>query len=65
MMYAVTASVTRKVGKWSSTTHSPTFFLDSNVQGIVSVNHAERIALRMVQDMAGPDAEVYVSVVEA
>lgn len=36
---------------WHSVKHSPTFYLHSNVQGIVSEAHAERIAVDMFRDM--------------
>ena len=42
--YAVTASVHRNVEGWEQSHHLPTFYLDSNVQGIVSETHAARIA---------------------
>lgn len=32
---------------WSASLQVPTFFLDENIQGIVSVEHAERIARGM------------------
>jgi hypothetical protein len=62
MFYLVSAVVTRTVDGWTGTVASPTFLLDSNIQGITSTEGAERIALRMVQEIAGPDAEVHVSV---
>jgi hypothetical protein len=43
--YAVTATLTRETaGGWEATRQLPTFYLDSDTQGIVSREHAERIA---------------------
>ena len=79
MLYAITAVINRqwrgsesfdngphaeewrKV--WNTTIQVPTFFLDSNVQGIVSEDHAKRIAERMLRDV-NPNAEVSVTAVE-
>ena len=55
--YATTVRVTRTVDGWTSTRHSPTFYLHSNVQGIVDEAHAERIAIDMVRDMMAPGDE--------
>jgi hypothetical protein len=65
MYFLVTAIVTRTVDGWTGTVSSPTFLLDSDIQGITSTEHAEGIALRMVQEIAGPDAECFVSVSRA
>lgn len=45
-MYAITATVfsADKVRKWEHSRSIPTFFLDPNVQGIVSEAHAITIA---------------------
>ena len=42
--YAVRASITRNVDGWTSVHHLPTFYLDSNVQGLVSEAHAAEVA---------------------
>lgn len=46
---------------WTSSNGVPTFFLDIDVQGIVSDEHAESIA-RKVVDPLGLAKEVHVSV---
>jgi hypothetical protein len=43
-LYAVQATVETKRGEWSGMKQIPTFYLDSNVQGIISEEHACRIA---------------------
>jgi hypothetical protein len=44
-MYAITATVSEEnKDGWISTRQVPTFYLDEAVQGIVSADHAERIA---------------------
>jgi hypothetical protein len=47
--YVVQASVS-KVNEdgWASVRHLPTFYLDSNVQGIIGSEHAKRIAREIV-----------------
>jgi hypothetical protein len=48
MLYQITATrtttSTRHGSSWTSTTQIPTFYLDSNMQGIVAATHAEKIA---------------------
>ncbi|HZQ78745.1 MAG TPA: hypothetical protein VFE55_15530 [Acidimicrobiia bacterium] len=61
--YAVTATVARTVDGWSSVTQVPTFFLDANVQGIVSEAHAEEIARTILTAAAGVGATLHVSAV--
>ena len=63
--YAITTRVSRTIDGWTSTKHSPTFYLHSAVQGIISEEHAERIAIDMVRDMlpTGDDAIVGAHVV--
>lgn len=63
-VYAVSASIARTVNGWTSVMHSPTFFLHADVQGITSQAGAEKIAHRMVAEMAGPGASVAVVVVD-
>lgn len=63
MRYVVTATVTLARDEiWSSTRSLPTFLLDSNIQGIVSADHAARVALGLLRD-CNPDAEVHVTAV--
>lgn len=49
MKYAIHATLchTDRQG-WSTTYQIPTFYLDSNVQGITSAEHAERIAASII-----------------
>lgn len=47
MMYAVSVIVTTEKDGWTCAVGVPTFFLDSNVQGIVSESHAQEIATSM------------------
>lgn len=48
MLYAVSVIVTRRFPDgWTSAIDMPTFYLDSNVQGIVSADHAAEIARQM------------------
>lgn len=49
-MYAISASVTNVRDGWTGTEHLPMFYLHPVVQGIVSVEHAERVA----RDLLGP-----------
>ena len=59
-MYAVTVSVTRTLSDgYRRTRYSPTFFLHESVQGIVSKDHAERIAVHMFAE-AMPDEDTAV-----
>lgn len=44
MLYCVQANVTWSKDGWNTYIQVPTFYLDSQVQGIVSVDHAEKIA---------------------
>ena len=48
MLYAITATVNKGRGKWTSTMQIPAFFLDSNVQGITSKEHAKFIAEEII-----------------
>jgi hypothetical protein len=63
--YAIFATATRETDFGTSTRTLPTFYLHENVQGIVSEDHARRIALDMlstVLDLAGDTSiQVHVS----
>jgi hypothetical protein len=49
-LYAINVrTLTRKDG-YTGSIDSPTFYLDSNVQGIVSEDHAKRIVQRWLED---------------
>lgn len=50
--YAVTANMTTEADGWTSTRHLPTFYLCANAQGIVSEEHAERIARDILDPFA-------------
>lgn len=49
MIYAINGTIVhsslRKNGVYKTTHQIPTFYLDSNVQGIVSEDHAVKVAL--------------------
>jgi hypothetical protein len=49
------------VDGWTSTRNLPTFYLDPRTQGIVSEDHAARIAHRMLAETAGDNAEIHAS----
>jgi hypothetical protein len=62
-MYAVTVQTVRKVGGFEGSVPSPTFYLDENVQGIISEAHARKI----VEDWLGfvaPAATHHITVVK-
>ena len=63
--YAVTVRTIREVDGWTSTRHSPTFYLHSHVQGIRDEDHAARIAVGMFSDALpdGDDAQILAHVV--
>lgn len=67
MLYAIVARVTiydrTTPGQTSFVCQSlPTFYLDSDVQGIVSADHAERIARGMLASLGHAAEDVYVAV---
>ena len=53
-MYAINATVTRKVDGWVSTVQVPTFYLDPNVQGITDAFHAQQIAAQIINPFDAP-----------
>ena len=60
-MYQLTVTVeTTSADGWTGARQLPTFYLDSDVQGIVSADHAERIARRMLTDV-NPDATFHIT----
>lgn len=62
MLYTISATVSRPVpGGYYSTRSLPLFFLDSRVQGILDADHAARVAVSLLRDAAGDDAEVIAS----
>jgi hypothetical protein len=61
MLYQITAQYVRNDNGYTCSRQVPTFYLDSRVQGIVSVDHAEKIA-REVIDPAGLAHELHINV---
>lgn len=61
--YSIQVRITRRDGEWTGTRHLPTFYLHSNVQGILSCEAAERIAVDMIRQALPADdtAEVHAS----
>lgn len=47
-MYGISATRTFRVGESTSTAQVPTFYLDENVQGIMSEEHAVKVALAIL-----------------
>lgn len=67
MPYAISVVVSRQLPDgWTRTRQLPTFFLDERVQGIVSKEHAEKIARNLIRDAMPDDdpAELVVSAVK-
>jgi hypothetical protein len=55
--YQVDATITRRDAEgWTSTRQIPTFYLNSDVQGMLSVEHARRVADDVIATIAGPVA---------
>lgn len=48
MLWSITATVHQKIGKWDSVRQVPTFFLNATVQGILTEDHAKRVALNII-----------------
>lgn len=58
-MYAVTGTITNTTAdEWMTTRQVPTFYLDEAVQGIVSAEHAERIARSIIDPFGVFDVHV-------
>src|SRR5215210_7711666 len=62
MLYAITAVCNRTEGQYQRTIQMPTFYLDSNVQGIRDAGHAQRIAENMFAS-TNPEATFTVAAV--
>lgn len=62
MLYSVCANVTYKEGRWTCSQQVPTFILNGDIQGIVSIDHAARIAEKVVNPTGNPDVAVSVCV---
>jgi hypothetical protein len=65
--YAVTAQVTRtRPDGWTTSRQVPTFYLNTAVQGILSDEHAHRVAAGMLAELVDdPDADIVVTAVRA
>lgn len=60
MLYTVVAQVVHtSTDGWRRGVGVPTFLLDSNMQGIVHVEHAAQIAYDLLRTVAGDDAEIF------
>jgi hypothetical protein len=64
MLYQVTGHVHMEKGDDVTLVHLPTFFLDSDIQGIVSADHAKRIAADMIQSVMTCPSATFFSVIE-
>jgi hypothetical protein len=63
MMFRVVATVVHDVNGWRRMVQVPMFFLDGNVQGLMSEAQAEGFATQMLADLANvPVENVSVSV---
>lgn len=60
-MYGIIARVTRKKNGVRENTGIATFFLDSDIQNITDVEHAERIAGKILNPFEDPNLEVWAS----
>jgi hypothetical protein len=63
-MYACTANYSKREGEYTRSGQLPTFFLNSHVQGIVSVQHAHDIAYDIFRPLVDATTFVVVNVVE-
>lgn len=62
MLYQIQATVTnRDSERWTKMAQIPTFYLDSEIQGIVSDDHAEHIAGSILNPF-GQDIGISISV---
>jgi hypothetical protein len=59
MFYAITATITKRTPNGTITKQISTFYLDSNVQGIVSAEHAEKIARTIIDPFDEHEVHVY------
>lgn len=59
-VYGVIVSTSRVLPNgYTRTTHSPIYFLDGNVQGLLSAAAAARVAVRMAEEIAGDGVQVW------
>lgn len=63
-MYAVTVTATKKNEEgWTTTRFSPTFYLDENVQGIRSEEHARAVVKDLARSLWS-DADLMITAVK-
>lgn len=61
-MYVIQATVTKLEGEYHCNRQIPTFFLNENIQGIISEEGAEKIARDIINPTSDPSIEVYIGV---
>jgi hypothetical protein len=64
MMYMVVGHVNMDVDGGVKTVQLPTFFLDSDIQGITDAEHAKGIAISMVKSITTVPHETFFCVLE-
>jgi hypothetical protein len=60
-LWVIQANVVRTDGQWTSSTGVPTFYLDPDIQGILTAEHACRVAMGILDPF--DLLEVYVSAI--
>jgi len=63
-MWAITATVTYYCEGWQTTRQVPTFYLNENVQGILTEAHAKRITHTIINPFDDPDIETSITAVK-
>ncbi len=63
MYYQICANVTKQTEEGTLSIQVPTFYLNSNVQGIVSADHAEQIAREVINPSNDPSLSINLCVV--
>jgi hypothetical protein len=58
-MFIIQATITKKTGGFSTTKQVPTFYLHEDVQGIVSAEHAEKIARSIIDPFGEYETHVH------
>lgn len=65
MLYQITAQLkVRTKGMAVRMVQIPTFFLDSNIQGIMSERHCRQIAEEIINPLGRKDVEVFIDAVK-
>lgn len=62
MFYSVCAQVTYTEGRWTGSIQVPTFILNGDIQGITDIDHASRIAEKIVNPTGDSGIRVAVCV---